>query len=133
MSRAPTTSRAINDEVSRVFHERRIFRIDRYLGKETVQNLIALRFANTLVEPLWNNPAIDHVQITLAETEGVGERGGYYDEYGALRDMVQNHMLQVLTLGPSSPCASISTTGVGRASRSAFERASGCPSGEPRS
>jgi glucose-6-phosphate 1-dehydrogenase len=99
------SSRAINAEVSRVFDEGRVFRIDHYLGKETVQNLIALRFANTLFEPLWNNLAIDHVQITVAETEGVGERWGYYDEYGALRDMVQNHMLQLLSLVAMEPPA----------------------------
>ena len=99
------SSRAINAEVAEVFEERRVFRIDHYLGKETVQNLIALRFANTLFEPLWNNLAIDHVQITIAETEGVGDRWHYYDEYGALRDMVQNHMLQLLTLIAMEPPA----------------------------
>jgi len=99
------SSRAINSEVAKVFDEARIFRIDHYLGKETVQNLSALRFANTLFEPLWNNLAIDHVQITIAETEGVGERWGYYDEYGALRDMVQNHMLQLLCLVAMEPPA----------------------------
>jgi len=92
------SSRAINEEVAEVFSEDRVFRIDHYLGKETVQNLIALRFANTLFEPLWNNLTIDHVQITVAETEGVGDRWPYYDEYGALRDMLQNHMLQLLCL-----------------------------------
>jgi len=97
------SSRAINAEVAQVFEERRVFRIDHYLGKETVQNLLALRFANTLFEPLWNNLAIDHVQITVAETEGVGERWPYYDEYGALRDMVQNHMLQLLCLVAMEP------------------------------
>lgn len=99
------TSRTINEQVSRVFDESRVFRIDHYLGKETVQNLIALRFANTLFEPLWNNLAIDHVQITIAETEGVGDRWGYYDDYGALRDMVQNHMLQLLCLVAMEPPA----------------------------
>jgi len=99
------SSRAINAEVARAFEERRVFRVDHYLGKETVQNLIALRFANTLFEPLWNNLAIDHVQITIAETDGVGERWGYYDEYGALRDMVQNHMLQLLCLVAMEPPA----------------------------
>ncbi len=99
------TSRAINTEVSRVFDEARIFRIDHYLGKETVQNLIALRFANTLFEPLWNNLTIDNVQITIAETEGVADRWGYYDEYGALRDMVQNHMIQLLSLVAMEPPA----------------------------
>ena len=97
------TSKEINVAVGAVFDEDRIFRIDHYLGKETVQNLIALRFANTLFEPLWNNLTIDHVQITVAETEGVGERWPYYDEYGALRDMVQNHMLQLLCLVAMEP------------------------------
>jgi glucose-6-phosphate 1-dehydrogenase len=97
------SSREINLAVGEVFAEERIFRIDHYLGKETVQNLIALRFANTLFEPLWNNLTIDHVQITVAETEGVGERWPYYDEYGALRDMVQNHMLQLLCLVAMEP------------------------------
>ncbi len=99
------TSRAINAEVGAVFGEERIFRIDHYLGKETVQNLIALRFANTLFEPLWNNLTIDHVQITVAETEGVGDRWPYYDEYGALRDMLQNHMLQLLCFVAMEPPA----------------------------
>jgi glucose-6-phosphate 1-dehydrogenase len=99
------SSKAINAEVAQVFEESRVFRIDHYLGKETVQNLLALRFANTLFEPLWNNLAIDHVQITVAETEGVGERWRYYDDYGALRDMVQNHMLQLLCLVAMEPPA----------------------------
>ncbi|HEX7760512.1 MAG TPA: glucose-6-phosphate dehydrogenase [Caulobacteraceae bacterium] len=99
------SSRAINAEVAEVFEESRVFRIDHYLGKETVQNLLALRFANTLFEPLWNNLAIDSVQITVSETEGVGDRWPYYDEYGALRDMVQNHMLQLLTLIAMEPPA----------------------------
>jgi glucose-6-phosphate 1-dehydrogenase len=97
------SSKKINDAVGAVFSEDRVFRIDHYLGKETVQNLIALRFANTLFEPLWNNLTIDHVQITVAETEGVGDRWPYYDEYGALRDMVQNHMLQLLCLVAMEP------------------------------
>ncbi|WP_411288058.1 glucose-6-phosphate dehydrogenase [Phenylobacterium sp.] len=99
------SSLAINAAVGAVFAEDRIFRIDHYLGKETVQNLIALRFANTLFEPLWNNLTIDHVQITVAETEGVGDRWPYYDEYGALRDMLQNHMLQLLCLVAMEPPA----------------------------
>ena len=80
-----------------------MFRIDHYLGKETVQNLIALRFGNTIFEPLWNNLSIDHVQITIGETVGVGDRWPYYDEYGALRDMLQNHMLQLLCLVAMEP------------------------------
>jgi glucose-6-phosphate 1-dehydrogenase len=101
------SSKVINVSVGAVFDEDRIFRIDHYLGKETVQNLIALRFANTLFEPLWNNLTVDHVQITVAETEGVGERWPYYDEYGALRDMLQNHMLQLLCLVAMEPPADL--------------------------
>ncbi len=92
------SARQINDEVGRVFSEARTFRIDHYLGKETVQNLLALRFANSIFERLWNADVIDHVQITVAETVGVEGRGGYYDKSGALRDMVQNHILQLLCL-----------------------------------
>jgi glucose-6-phosphate 1-dehydrogenase len=97
------SSRVINDQVQAAFSEERIFRIDHYLGKETVQNLIALRFANTLFEPLWNNLTIDHVQITIAETQGIGDRWPYYDEYGAMGDMVQNHMMQLLCLVAMEP------------------------------
>src|SRR5690606_34243239 len=95
----------INDEVSKIFAEDQVYRIDHYLGKETVQNLLALRFANILFEPVWNSAHIDHVQITAAESVGAGTRG-YYDESGALRDMVQNHMLQLLCLGAMEPPAS---------------------------
>ena len=98
IGRGLESSKLINAEVGKVFCEDCIFRIDHYLGKETVQNLLALRFGNILFEPLWNNLTIDHVQITVAETEGVGDRWPYYDEYGALRDMLQNHMLQLLCL-----------------------------------
>jgi glucose-6-phosphate 1-dehydrogenase len=94
---------AINDVIGAVFLERNIFRIDHYLGKESVQNLMALRFANILLEPLWNNAQIDHVQITVAETLGVEGRGGYYEEAGAIRDMVQNHMMQLLCLVAMEP------------------------------
>ncbi len=92
------SARAINDAVGGVVPEAQIFRIDHYLGKETVQNLLALRFANSIFERLWNADVIDHVQITVAETVGVEGRGGYYDKSGALRDMLQNHMLQLLCL-----------------------------------
>ena len=101
------SSRKLNGAVAEAFSEDRVFRIDHYLGKETVQNLIALRFANTLFEPLWNNLAVDHVQITVAETAGVGDRWPYYDEYGALRDMLQNHMLQLLCLVAMEPPADL--------------------------
>jgi glucose-6-phosphate 1-dehydrogenase len=90
--------RAINDSLAAVFNEDAIFRIDHYLGKEAVQNLIALRFANTLFEPLWNKVSIEQVQITVAETIGMEDRWSYYDAYGAVRDMVQNHLLQLLCL-----------------------------------
>lgn len=98
------SSEKINDAVAKVFSEDQIYRIDHYLGKETVQNLMALRFANAMFEPIWNSTHIDHVQITVAETVGAGTRG-YYDESGALRDMVQNHILQLLCLVAMEPPA----------------------------
>ncbi|MFT8778258.1 MAG: glucose-6-phosphate dehydrogenase [Gluconacetobacter liquefaciens] len=98
---------AINDHVGRHFPENHIFRIDHYLGKETVQNLIALRFANPVFERLWSSDAIDYVQITAAETVGVESRGPYYDKSGALRDMIQNHLLQVLCLVAMDPPGSL--------------------------
>src|SRR6476469_4236911 len=106
------SSREINDTVAAAFPEDRTFRIDHYLGKETVQNLIALRFANSMFEPLWNSTHIDHVQITVAETVGVEGRGDYYDSAGALRDMVQNHMLQLLTLVTMEPPTDFNPTAV---------------------
>ena len=93
----------LNETVGKYFKEEQIFRIDHYLGKETVQNLMALRFANALYEPLWNSAHIDHVQITVSETLGVEGRGGYYDKSGAIRDMVQNHLLQLLCLVAMEP------------------------------
>jgi glucose-6-phosphate 1-dehydrogenase len=101
-----TSSCSINDAVASAFPENRIFRIDHYLGKETVQNLLALRFANFLFEPLWTAQAIDHVQITVAETVGLEGRVDFYDGAGALRDMVQNHILQLLALVAMEPPAS---------------------------
>ncbi|MXO73238.1 glucose-6-phosphate dehydrogenase [Alteraurantiacibacter buctensis] len=97
------SSAAINDAVAAAFTEDRIFRIDHYLGKETVQNLLALRFANLMFEPLWRSQYIDHVQITVAETVGLESRVDFYDGAGALRDMVQNHMLQLLALVAMEP------------------------------
>lgn len=92
------SSRRLNDVVESVFPPDSVFRIDHYLGKETVQNILALRFANMLFEPLWNSNYIDHVQITMAEDIGVGGRAGYYDGIGAARDVIQNHLLQLLAL-----------------------------------
>ncbi|MBC7802129.1 MAG: glucose-6-phosphate dehydrogenase [Gemmatimonadaceae bacterium] len=97
------SARQINDVVGQVFTEAQTFRIDHYLGKETVQNLLALRFANVVFERLWNSDVIDHVQITVGETVGVESRGDYYDKSGALRDMVQNHLLQLLCLLAMEP------------------------------
>jgi glucose-6-phosphate 1-dehydrogenase len=91
-------AQALNRELLSVLHESQIFRIDHYLGKETVQNMLAFRFANGMFEPIWNRNFIDYVQITAAEDLGIGRRAGYYDESGALRDLVQNHMLQLLSL-----------------------------------
>jgi glucose-6-phosphate 1-dehydrogenase len=92
------TARELNEVVERVFPEDSVFRIDHYLGKETVQNILALRFANQMFEPIWNNEYIDHVQITMAEDIGIGGRAGYYDGIGAARDVIQNHLLQLLAL-----------------------------------
>ncbi|MFV0243794.1 MAG: glucose-6-phosphate dehydrogenase [Qingshengfaniella sp.] len=97
------TARALNRSLAEHFDEQQIYRIDHYLGKETVQNLMAVRFANILFEPLWNAQFIDHVQITVAETVGVGGRGDYYDGAGAMRDMVQNHIMQLLCLIAMEP------------------------------
>ncbi len=99
------SSREINDTVASVFPEDRIFRIDHYLGKETVQNILALRFGNSMFEPIWNAQGIDNVQITIAETVGLEDRAGYYEGAGALRDMVANHMLQLVALIAMEPPA----------------------------
>ncbi|WP_375270407.1 glucose-6-phosphate dehydrogenase [Sphingomonas sp.] len=99
------SSREINDTVAAVFPEDRIFRIDHYLGKETVQNILALRFGNSFFEPVWNARGIDNVQITIAETVGLEDRAGYYEGAGALRDMVTNHILQLLALIAMEPPA----------------------------
>ena len=99
------SAREINAAVGRFFAESQIYRIDHYLGKETVQNLMALRFGNALFEPLWRSEHVDHVQITVAESIGIEDRGGYYDHTGALRDMVQNHLLQLLCLTAMEPPA----------------------------
>jgi glucose-6-phosphate 1-dehydrogenase len=99
------SARALNADIGAVFSERQIYRIDHYLGKETVQNVLAFRFANTLFEPVWNRQYVDHVQITVAESIGVEGRGGYYEDAGALRDMVQSHILQLLSVIAMEPPA----------------------------
>src|SRR5688572_9757217 len=106
------SSSEINDSVASAFPEERTFRIDHYLGKETVQNLLALRFANSTFEPLWSAAHIDHVQITVAESVGLEGRADYYDGAGALRDMVQNHMLQLLALLAMEPPVDFDATAV---------------------
>jgi len=106
------SSKTINDAVNAVFPEEQTFRIDHYLGKETVQNLMALRFANMLFEPLWNAQAIEHVQITVSETVGLEGRAGFYNDTGALRDMVQNHMLQLLALIAMEPPANLDAAAI---------------------
>jgi glucose-6-phosphate 1-dehydrogenase len=99
------SARSLQRVVSNVFRERQVFRIDHYLGKETVQNVMAFRFANMMFEPIWNRNFIDHIQITGAEDLGIGSRAGYYDQSGALRDLVQNHMLQLVALTCMEPPA----------------------------
>jgi glucose-6-phosphate 1-dehydrogenase len=106
------SARALNEELAAVFHEEQVYRIDHYLGKETVQNLLVFRFANSIFEPLWNRQYIDHVQITNAEAIGVEGRGAYYEEAGVVRDMIQNHVFQVTSLIAMEPPASLSANGV---------------------
>ncbi len=101
------SARQLNRELTRFASEQQVFRIDHYLGKETVQNILMFRFSNAIFERLWNRDSIDHVQITVSEELGVGDRGGYYEEAGALRDMVQNHLLQVLSLIAMEPPVSL--------------------------
>jgi len=112
LGRDQDTANEINDQLAEVFKESQIFRIDHYLGKETVQNLMALRFGNSLFEPLWRRERISDVQITIAESLGVGTRGGFYDQTGALRDMVQNHLLQLLVILAMEPPASVDSDAV---------------------
>ena len=106
------SAHALNRELTRYAHEAQVFRIDHYLGKETVQNILMFRFSNSIFEKLWNRNSVDHVQITVSEKLGVGERGGYYEEAGAIRDMVQNHMLQVLALIAMEPPVSLEAEAV---------------------
>ncbi|MCS1411041.1 MAG: Glucose-6-phosphate 1-dehydrogenase [Verrucomicrobia subdivision 3 bacterium] len=101
------SAQRLNREITGYLHEKQVFRIDHYLGKETVQNILAFRFSNAIFENLWTRDSVDHVQITVSEKLGVGSRGGYYEESGALRDMVQNHLLQVLSLVAMEPPVSL--------------------------
>ncbi|MCI0534945.1 MAG: glucose-6-phosphate dehydrogenase, partial [Verrucomicrobiales bacterium] len=98
-----SSAQALNTELTRHAHEKQIFRIDHYLGKETVQNILMFRFSNSIFEEIWSRQSVDHVQITVSEKLGVGARGGYYEEAGAMRDMVQNHLLQILALVAMEP------------------------------
>ena len=106
------SARKLNNDLLKVFNEDQIYRIDHYLGKETVQNILVFRFANSILEPLWNQKYIDHVQITIAETLGVEERGAFYDKTGALRDIIQNHGLQLLSLVAMEPPASLTSNDI---------------------
>ena len=106
------TARALNDELASVFNENQIYRIDHYLGKETVQNLLVFRFANSIFEPLWNRQYIDHIQVTNAETVGVEGRGGYYDKAGVVRDMIQNHVFQLIALIAMEPPVSLEANSI---------------------
>jgi glucose-6-phosphate 1-dehydrogenase len=106
------SAHSLNNELTRYAHESQVCRIDHYLGKETVANILMFRFSNSIFERLWNRESVDHVQITISETLGVGERGGYYEEAGALRDMAQNHMLQVLSLIAMEPPVSLEAESV---------------------
>jgi glucose-6-phosphate 1-dehydrogenase len=108
------SARELNRQVNAVFHESQVFRIDHYLGKETVQNLLVFRFANGIFEPIWNRNYIDHVQITAAETLGVEGRGPFYEKAGALRDVVQNHMMELLSLVALEPPSSFEAESVRR-------------------
>ncbi len=110
--RDPATARELNARLSTVFSENQIFRIDHYLGKETVQNLLVLRFANSIFEPIWNHKYVDHVQITVSEAVGVEGRGAYYEKAGALRDMVQNHLMHLLCLVAMEPPGSLAPDAV---------------------
>jgi glucose-6-phosphate 1-dehydrogenase len=106
------SAKALNKDLQRVLEEHQIYRIDHYLGKETVQNILVFRFANGIFEPLWNHRYIDHVQITVAENLGVEDRGGYYDKSGAMRDMVPNHIFQLISLTTMEPPVSFDADAV---------------------
>ncbi len=127
-----TSAEELNRVVHEVFEPEQVFRIDHYLGKETVQNILALRFANQMFEPIWNRSFVDHVQITMAEDIGIGGRAGYYDGIGAARDVIQNSTKSRRPT-PTRPSSWRSTTAAGRASPSICAPASGWAAGSPRS
>ena len=106
------SARQLNEEMTRAFHEDNTYRIDHYLGKEMLQNIMVIRFANALFEPIWNHKYIDNIQISSSETVGVENRGGYYEKSGALRDMIQNHMLQLLTVTAMEPPINLKTESI---------------------
>src|SRR6202158_5610077 len=106
------SARTLNQQLLKVASEKQIYRIDHYLGKETVQNILAFRFANGIFEPIWNRRYIDHVQISVGETVGVEKRGGYYDQAGSLRDMVPNHIMQLISLTAMEPPISFDANAV---------------------
>jgi glucose-6-phosphate 1-dehydrogenase len=106
------TARGLNRDIGQTLHEQQVYRIDHYLGKETVQNILAFRFSNGIFEPIWNRRYIDHVQITAAESVGVERRGGYYEQSGALRDMMPNHLFQLLSLTAMEPPISFAADAV---------------------
>jgi glucose-6-phosphate 1-dehydrogenase len=114
------SARKLNAQLAKAFEERQIFRIDHYLAKDTVQNVLAFRFSNSLFEPVWNRNLVETIQITVAEKEGIGKRAGYYDQTGAVRDIIQNHVLQLLALVTMEPPTTFDAEYVRRAKRAAL-------------